>query len=107
MADQNVPQLTEVTAPADTDMLYVTVDPAGTPADRKVTVANLRSLPSTAGLTIVETSVGLWSGDAPARTAGVNPITFVGLTDPADVTNGIATPANINERDRWVQLDAL
>ena len=60
-----------------------------------------------AGLTIVELSTGVWSGDAPARDPGVNPIEFRSVTDPADATNGITTPANINARDRWVELDSL
>jgi len=57
------------------------------------------------GLTIVETAVGVWSGDAPpGRSNGANPIMFVPFdtdspTDPADATNGIATPANIRDWD--------
>ena len=58
------------------------------------------------GLTIVELSVGVWSADAPAgRVDGQFPILFVPYdadspTDPADATNGIATPANIRSWDR-------
>jgi hypothetical protein len=59
---------------------------------------------ATLGLRIVETSTGVWSADAPARAAGVNPITFVGVSDPADPTNGIDTPANINDKDEWIPL---
>lgn len=40
-ADSSLPNLTATTAPASTDIFYVVVDPAGTPADRKVTGANL------------------------------------------------------------------
>ena len=57
------------------------------------------------GLTLVETALGVWSGDAPpGRTGGANPILFVPLsatepTDPADATNGIDTPDNIRDWD--------
>lgn len=44
MADQNVTQLTEITSPALTDLLYVGADPAGTPADRKATIASVLKL---------------------------------------------------------------
>lgn len=54
-----------------------------------------------ASLTIIEISVGVWSGDAPSRSTGQYPITFVGTTDPTDETNGITTPANINAFDTW------
>jgi len=56
-------------------------------------------------LTIVEFQSGGWSGDAPpGRSNGANPITFIPYdpdnpTDPADNTNGIATPTNIREWD--------
>lgn len=61
-------------------------------------------IPTTATLTIVETSIGVWSADAPSRALGVNPIRFVGTSDPRDATNGINTPANINASDTWVQV---
>lgn len=44
MADSKLADLTAITSPADADLLYVVADPAGTPVDRKVTVANLRGL---------------------------------------------------------------
>lgn len=59
---------------------------------------------STTTLTIVETATGVWSADAPVRTAGVNPIRFIGADDPADPTNGINTPANINDFDTWTRI---
>jgi hypothetical protein len=52
---------------------------------------------------IVETSTGVWSGDAPARTVGQYPIIFSGTSDPADPTNGIATPSRINAGDIWLE----
>ena len=57
------------------------------------------------GLVLVETAVGVWSGDAPAgRENGANPVWFVPFdpddpTDPTDETDGIATPANIRSWD--------
>ena len=57
-------------------------------------------------LRIVETATGVWSADPPARTAGQYPCEFVGWSDPADVTNGVDTPANINDTDIWTQVSA-
>ena len=53
------------------------------------------------GIVLVETAIGVWSGDAPVRSGGVNPILFVSRSDPADPTNGIASPGNIAEFDSW------
>lgn len=44
MADANVTELAEITSPALTDLLYVGADPAGTPADKKSTIANVLKL---------------------------------------------------------------
>jgi hypothetical protein len=41
MADTELTDLTETTTPAVGDMLYTVVDPAGTPLDRKLSVASL------------------------------------------------------------------
>jgi len=43
MADLVLSQLTEVTTPTETALLYVLNDPGVTPADRKITIANLRT----------------------------------------------------------------
>lgn len=57
------------------------------------------------GLVIVETSLGVWSGDAPpGRVDGEYPIQFWPMnpdnpTDPTDPTHGIDTPANIRDWD--------
>jgi hypothetical protein len=58
------------------------------------------------GLTIIEITTGVWSGDAPARTTGNNPIEFRSWTDPAAASGGIATPANIRAGDVWIALTA-
>ena len=58
------------------------------------------------GLTIVEVTAGVWSGDAPPnRSNGANPVWFIPLdpanpTNPSDPTDGIDTPANIRAWDR-------
>jgi hypothetical protein len=67
-------------------------------------IAGIGSGPTSA-LTIVETATGVWSGDAPVRTVGVNPIEFRGWSDPAG-GSGIATPARINAGDIWTVVTA-
>jgi hypothetical protein len=57
------------------------------------------------GLVLIETTTGNWSGDAPVRTTGVNPIEFRGWSDPAG-SNGINTPANIRNGDIWTVVTA-
>ena len=64
------------------------------------------AFPTYSGLTIVETATGVWSADPPARTVGQYPVEFIGWSDPADVTNGVDTPANINDTDIWTQVSA-
>lgn len=44
MADAKITQLTELTTPATEDLLPIVDDPAGTPATRKITLANLFAL---------------------------------------------------------------
>ena len=78
-----------------------------TPASAAAWAEAVSDTADLAGLTIVEITTGVWSADAPARDPGANPVEFRSVTDPADPTDGIATPANINARDRWVQLDSL
>ena len=41
MADSKLIDLVEDTAPTSDDLVYVVNDPAGTPGDKKVTLANL------------------------------------------------------------------
>lgn len=43
MADQQLKDLTATTTPADTDILYTVVDPAGTPLDRKITWTTIKT----------------------------------------------------------------
>ena len=44
MADQDVTELTQDTAPALTDLLYEVEDPAGTPADKSVSINDVLAL---------------------------------------------------------------
>jgi len=44
MADTKITALTELTTPDDEDVLAIVDDPSGTPASRKITVANLGAL---------------------------------------------------------------
>ena len=79
MADSKLADLTEITTPATTDILYLVQDPAGTPVDRKVTVADLRGA-SAAGVWHLEiapmfalanlTHVGTWTAAADANQIG-------------------------------------
>lgn len=80
-------------------LVKAAVDPGHTHSGSSAALADLDDR---IGLTIIETSLGVWSGDAPARAAGVKPIEFRGASDPADPTNGITTPANINNGDTWI-----
>jgi hypothetical protein len=41
MADKKLTQLTALTAPANTDILLIVDDPAGTPVSKKITLENL------------------------------------------------------------------
>jgi hypothetical protein len=73
--------------------------------DTAVAAAGTGTFPTTGAITIIETSTGVWSGDAPVRTVGVNPIEFRGWSDPAG-GSGIATPARINAGDIWTVVTA-
>lgn len=44
MADSKLSALTELTTPANEDLLYIVDDPSGTPLSKKVTVANLAAV---------------------------------------------------------------
>jgi len=44
MADQKTTDLTALTVPIESDIIYIVDDPGGTPLSRKITVANLRKL---------------------------------------------------------------
>lgn len=59
MADSKLSDLPATSSPATTDILYIVTDPAGTPADKKVTVGDLRGA---SGDTALRTQTGpLWT----------------------------------------------
>lgn len=41
MADKQLKNLAEISSPETTDIVYLVHDPSGTPADKKITLANL------------------------------------------------------------------
>lgn len=49
---------------------------------------------------------GSWGSDVPARTPKENLVILVGVTNPTDATNGVATPANLNIGDVWIGPEA-
>ena len=59
MADKKVTQLTALTAPANTDLLLVIDDPAGSPISKKITIEDLFG--KTSGLSV--TTINLTSTD--------------------------------------------
>jgi len=59
MADKKVTQLTALTAPANTDLLLIIDDPAGSPISKKITVEDLFSKTSTLSVSAINiTSTG-------------------------------------------------
>jgi hypothetical protein len=68
MADSQVKDLTALTAPAMTDLVYVQADPSGTPVDRKVTVGNLRGCISSNTTLYVSPSGNDTTGDGSSGT---------------------------------------
>ena len=51
MAGRLLEDLTETTAPAQADIVYIVVDPSGVPLGRKITLLNLQKASVTAGIT--------------------------------------------------------
>lgn len=45
-----------------------------------------------------------WSADVPARTDDQPRIELRGWDDPSDATNGVDTPANIDDLDVWLDM---
>jgi len=82
----------EVTAPGPADLLYLVEDPAGTPADGKITVANLRG-----GVTTVTDTYQILTTDA---TVVCNKATLFTVTLPAD------TDAVVGERHTLKNIGA-
>jgi hypothetical protein len=98
MADAKLTALTEAVTAADTDLVYLVVDPAGTPASRKITVENLLDGAPQGDVVgpgvSVDKEVALFDGtdgDTLERATG---------TGVARVTNGVwGTPGNVVESE--------
>lgn len=45
-----------------------------------------------------------WSADVPSRTTSGQRVELRGWDDPADVTNGVDTPANLTDLDVWLDM---
>ena len=95
MADQELQDLTESTAPASGDLLYAVVDPAGTPLSRKVTVNNVLKAVNvlSANTTPATTDLALLMDD-PGGTLAANKITLANLLKVVNSLDANATPAS-------------
>ena len=93
MADEELQELTEDTAPASGDLVYVVVDPSGTPASRKMTVNNLLKAATllTANTTPATTDELLLMDD-PSGTLAAQKITLVNLLKVINSLTADATP---------------
>ena len=95
MADSELQDLTEDTAPAAGDVVYVVVDPSGTPLSRRMTVQNLMK-----ALNLLTTDTTMASGDflmfydADAATADkISPLDFLEALEDfgTAITSGYAS----------------
>jgi hypothetical protein len=102
MADQELTDLTETTTPASTDLIYIVIDPGGTPADRKATLATLATqLATFSGMTSVFVSKSLFDANTIlAATADNTPValtvgasTFLGRKAAGDISAMSVTEA--------------
>jgi hypothetical protein len=106
LADVRISELTNDASPSDDDLLVTVNDPAGTPANRKITVANLR-IAVAAGLELGELAnvdiTGLADGDTLIWDTGTStyvPASVLGLTGTA--TDGYYIRSNAGAAT-WTQ----
>jgi hypothetical protein len=106
LADVRISDLTADASPTDDDLLVTVNDPAGTPANRKITVANLR-IAVAAGLDLGDLAdvdiTGLADGDTLIWDTGTStyvPATVLGLTGTA--TDGYYIRSNAGAAT-WTQ----
>lgn len=98
MADKKVTQLTALTAPANTDLLLVVDDPAGSPISKKITVEDLFG--TTSGLSV--TTVNLTStGDT---TLAANNFTVDATTD-ITLTRGVVINEDGADSDTRIESE--
>lgn len=93
MADSKVADLTATTSPADSDILYIVTTPGGTPADKKVTVATLRTLSNSSNYVAADvtmTTAGTYY-DGPSLSLAAGTWLLVGAVQILAVTNAART----------------
>lgn len=91
MAGFKLTDLTEITTPALTDLLYLLADPAGTPADRKVTRGNLL------GTDLLDLQTR-WT---PASSSGPASLVFPEDTDNGAHTGTLIAPSSLAADRTW------
>jgi hypothetical protein len=98
MADKKVTQLTALTAPANTDLLLVIDDPAGSPISKKITIEDLFG--KTSGLSV--TTINLTStGDT---TLAANNFTIDSTTN-ITLTRGVVINEDGADSDTRIETD--
>ena len=98
MADKKVTQLTALTAPANTDLLLVIDDPAGSPISKKITIEDLFG--KTTGLSV--TTINLTStGDT---TLAANNFTIDATTN-ITLTRGVVINEDGADSDTRIESD--
>jgi len=98
MADKKVTQLTALTAPANTDLLLIIDDPAGSPVSKKITVEDLFG--TTSGLTVTTVNVTA-TGNA---TLAANNITL-DATNNITLTRGTVINEDGADSDTRIESD--
>jgi hypothetical protein len=98
MADKKVTQLTALTAPANTDLLMIIDDPAGSPISKKITVEDLFGATST----VTVAAIGITAtGDA---TIAANNFTF-DATNNITATRGVIINEDGADSDTRIESD--
>jgi hypothetical protein len=98
MPDNKITALTEDTAPLTTDLVMTVDDPAGTPINKKVTIANLLRNKADAIIAVTQASHGFVAGDA-LYCSGANAYTKANAAAAAtsDVVGVVAVNVGVND----------